>query len=346
MKIGNIKIGDNYPVFVIAELSANHNQSYDLAVKTIEAAKEAGADAIKLQTYTPDTITINCDNDYFKLKSGLWAGQTLYNLYEKAYTPWEWHPKLKAVADKLGLILFSTPFDNSSVDFLESINVPAYKIAGFEIEDLPLIKYVASKKKPIIISTGIAELSDIDNAVKACLSVGNDQIALLKCTSSYPAPLEIQNLLTIRNMRKTFDCVVGLSDHTLGSTAPITAVALGAKIIEKHFIIDRSTGGPDSEFSMEFSDFKTMVTSIREVEACLGKVSYELTDSLKEAKKYGRSLFIVADIEVGEEFTRENIRSIRPGHGISPSYIEQVLGKQATVSIKKGTPLEFKHVKF
>jgi len=335
----HINILKSNKVFIIAELSANHKQNFDLAVKTIRAMKEAGADAVKLQTYNPDTITIDCDNEYFQIKEGLWKGKTLYELYQEAYTPGEWQPKLKKIAEDLGMICFSSAFDKTDVDFLEKMNVPAYKVASFEITDIPLIEYIASKGKPVIMSTGIATLSDIEEAVNACKLMGNEQIALLKCTSAYPAPIEDANLLTIPNMKETFETVVGLSDHTLGSSVAIASVALGAKIIEKHFILDRNIGGPDSAFSMESDEFKYMVKSIREVEKALGKVNYELSDNVKKSKIFARSLFVVKDMKAGEVFTRENVRSIRPGYGLSPKYLNDVMGKKAKRDLKKGTPL-------
>jgi len=344
--IKNKKIGKGYPVFIVAELSANHLQKFDNAVKLIKAATEAGADAVKLQTYTPDTITIDCDNEYFQIKQGtLWDGKTLYQLYKEAYTPWEWQLKLKEIAESEGLICFSSVFDKSAVDFLEEINVPAYKIASFEITDIPLIEYVASKGKPVIISTGIATLSDIEEAVNACKRMGNNQIALLKCTSAYPAPLEDVNLRTIPNMASTFKTVVGLSDHTLGISVPIASVALGACIIEKHLTLDRSLGGPDAAFSLEPSEFKAMVNSVREVEKALGDVSYELTEKIKKSREFSRSLFVIKDIKAGEVFTEENVRSIRPGYGLHPKYLKQILGKKGAIDIKKGTPLSWKLVK-
>lgn len=342
IKIVNRKIGNNNPVFIVAELSANHAQDLELAKETIYAIKESGADAVKLQTYTPDTITLNCDNEYFQIKQGtLWDGKTLYQLYEEAYTPWEWHYELKELAEKLGLIFFSTPFDKTAVDFLGELNVPAYKIASFEITDIPLIEYVASKGKPVIISTGIATLCDIQEAVEACKRVGNDQIILLKCTSAYPAPLEEVNLRTIPHMAEMFDCIVGLSDHTLGISVPIAAVALGAKVIEKHFILSKDIETPDKEFSLTPDDFKEMVKAIREVEKALGKVSYELTEKTKKSREFARSLFVVKDVKAGEIFTEENVRSIRPGYGLHPKYLKDVIGKKARKDIKKGTPLRW-----
>ena len=341
-KIGNKKIGKGYPIFIIAELSANHLQKFENAVKIIKAAKEAGADAIKLQTYTPDTITIDCNNEYFQIKQGtLWDGQTLYQLYKKAYTPWEWQPKLKEIAESEGLICFSSVFDKTAVDFLEKINVPAYKIASFEITDIPLIEYVASKEKPVIISTGIATLSDIEEAVNACKRMGNEQIALLKCVSAYPTPLEDVNLRIIPNLADTFKTVVGLSDHTLCISVPIASVALGACIIEKHLTLDRKLGGPDAAFSLEPEEFKAMVKSVREVKKALGEVFYKLTEKTKKGRELSRSLFVVKDIKAGETLTEENVRSIRPGYGLIPKYLKDILGKQATQAIKKGTPLRW-----
>lgn len=340
IQIGNKEIGDNTPVFVIAELSANHNQNYDIAVKTIEAAKEAGADAIKLQTYTPDTITIDCDNEYFKIKQGtIWDGTTLYKLYQQAYTPWEWQPKLKEIAEKLGLICFSSPFDKTAVDFLEKMNVPAYKIASFEITDIPLIEYVASKGKPIIISTGIAAEEDINLAVSTCINCGNSQVALLKCTSAYPAPIEEMNLSVIPLLKEKYNVVTGLSDHSMGVTVPIAAVALGAKIIEKHFILDRKIGGPDSQFSLEPGEFKKMIVSIREVEKALGCPTLEMNKNMEKSRQFSRSLFAVKNIKEGELFTEENIRSIRPGFGLQPKYYYSLLGKTAKRNISRGMPL-------
>lgn len=327
--------------FIIAEMSANHNQKKEIALETIKAAKDVGADAVKIQTYTADTITIDCDNEFFQIKQGtLWDGQTLYDLYKKAYTPWEWHQELFEYAKKVGIPLFSTPFDKTAVDFLENLQNPIYKIASFEITDVPLIEYIAAKKKPIIISTGIATLGEIEDAVLACKKMGNNDITLLKCTSSYPAPLNEANLLTIQDMAKKFNCKVGLSDHSMGNVAVCTAVALGAQVIEKHFIIDRSIGGPDSAFSMEKDEFSEMVKRIRQTEECLGTVTYELSDMTKNNRKFARSLFAVKDIQKGDVFTEENVRSIRPGDGISPKYLPELLGKKAKTDIKRGTPIE------
>ncbi|MEW6410570.1 MAG: pseudaminic acid synthase [Nitrospirota bacterium] len=350
----NIKdriIGDNHPVFIIAELSANHLQKFDLAVDTIKAIKESGADAVKLQTYTPDTITIDCDNEYFRIKQGtIWDGKTFYQLYQEAYTPWEWQPKLKEIAEGLGLFCFSSPFDKTAVDFLEGMNVPAYKVASFEITDIPLIEYIASKGKPVIISTGIATLSDIEEAVNACKRMENEQIALLKCISAYPAPLEEVNLRTIPNLKGAFKTVVGLSDHTLGIFVPIAAVALGARIIEKHFILDRKLGGPDSAFSLEPEEFKEMVKAVKEVEKALGpacannagkEINYELSEKVKKSREFSRSLFVIKDVKAGELFTEENVKSIRPGNGLHPKYLKDILNKRAVCDIKKGTPMNW-----
>lgn len=340
LKIGNRFIGDDEKVFVIAELSANHNQDFNVAVESIKAIKDCGADAVKLQTYTPDTITIDSDKEYFQIKQGtIWDGTTLYKLYQKAFTPWEWQPKLKQYAEELGLICFSSPFDFSAVEFLESINVPAYKVASFEIVDLPLIEYIASKKKPIIISTGIATEDEIKEAIETCRKVGNDDIVLLKCTSEYPAPIEEANLSAINYLKEKYNVIVGLSDHTLGVDVAIASVTLGAKVIEKHFIIDRNIGGPDASFSLEPNEFKQMVESIRNVEKAIGKPNFELNEKIKRSRKFARSLFVVKDIEKGEILTNDNVRSIRPNYGLAPKYLKDVLGKKAKAKIEKGTPL-------
>lgn len=344
--IGDIKIGENEKTFIIAEMSANHLQNYDRAVEIIKKAKWAGADAIKLQTYTPDTITIDCDNEYFQIKQGtIWDGTTLHKLYEGAYTPWEWQPKLKEIAEELGLEFFSSPFDFTSVDFLENINVPAYKIASFEINDIPFIEYIASKGKPIIMSTGIARIGDIQDAIDACKRVGNEKITLLKCTSAYPSPIEEVNLKTIPNMKETFNCLVGLSDHTMGHAVSVGGVAIGAKIIEKHMTLRRSDGGADSKFSMEPEEFKEMVDNIRIVEKALGTVNYDLTEKQKNSREHSRSLFVVKDVEKGEIFTEDNVKSIRPGFGLETKFIKDILGKAANDDIKKGTPMEWSLIK-
>ncbi|AGF58285.1 pseudaminic acid synthase [Clostridium saccharoperbutylacetonicum] len=341
-KIDNVKIGEGQKTFIIAEMSANHNQDFDRAVELIKKAAWAGADAIKLQTYTPDTITIDCDNEYFQIKQGtIWDGTTLHKLYQGAYTPWEWQPKLKKIAEEEGLICFSSPFDFTSVDFLEEMDVPAYKIASFEINDIPFIEYIASKGKPIIISTGIARMSDIQDAIDACKRMGNENVALLKCTSSYPAPVGEINLKTIPNMKETFDVVVGLSDHTMGNAVSVGGVAIGAQIIEKHMTLRRADGGADSKFSMEPEEFKEMVDSIRIVEKAIGNVTYDLSQKQINSREHSRSLFVVKDVKEGELFTDENIRSIRPGFGLETKYIKDIIGKKASKNILKGTPMKW-----
>jgi pseudaminic acid synthase len=342
IKIGNKIIGKDNPVFIIAELSANHNQDFDLAVRTIKAIKESGADAVKLQTYTADTITIDCDNEYFQIKHGtLWDGTTLHKLYQEAFTPWEWQPEIKRIAEELGMECFSSPFDITSVDFLEDMDVNAYKVASLEITDIPLIEYIASKGKPVIISTGIAMLGEIQDAIEACHRAGNNEIILLQCTSSYPTPVDQSNLRTMVNIKDTFNVRVGLSDHTMGGDVAIAAVALGAEVIEKHFILDRSIGGPDSAFSMEPGEFKAMVNSIRNVEKALGRVTYELSEPIIKTREFARSLFVVEDIKAGENFTEKNVRSIRPGHGLPPKYLTEIFGRRARWDIKSGTPLSW-----
>jgi pseudaminic acid synthase len=332
-------------VYIVAELSANHNHDIEVAKKSILTAKQVGADAIKLQTYTADTLTINCQNEYFIIKGGLWDGYTLYDLYTEAFTPWEWHQELFDYArDEVGIEIFSSPFDLTAVDFLEKFKPSYYKIASFEIFDIPLIEYTASKGIPMILSTGISTYADIELAVETCRKAGNHNITLLKCTSSYPAPLEEANLLTIPNMKKTFGVEVGLSDHTLGANAAIAAVALGATVIEKHFIIDRDLGGPDASFSMEPDEFSAMVVSIREVEKSIGQISYELTEKSKSSKIFARSLFIVKDVKAGELVTRDNVRSIRPGYGMHPKHYYEIIGKRFSKSFERGTPLTWELV--
>ncbi|NFO11835.1 pseudaminic acid synthase [Clostridium botulinum] len=346
IKIKNKVIGGNNPTFIIAEMSANHLQNFENAVKLIKAVKDAGADAIKLQTYTPDTITIDCDNEYFQINQNtIWDGTTLHKLYREAYTPWEWQPRLKKIAEEEGLICFSSPFDKTSVDFLEKMDVPAYKIASFEINDIPLIEYVASKGKPIIISTGIATISEIHEAINACKKVNNNQIILLKCTSAYPSPMKDMNLKTIPNISETFNVISGISDHTLGIEVPIASIALGAKVIEKHVTLLRGDGGPDAKFSLEPHEFKNMVTSVRNIEKALGNVTYELTEKQMKSREHSRSLFIVKDIKKGEKFTTDNVKSIRPGFGLKPKYINDVIGKISNVDIEKGTPMEWGFIK-
>ncbi|WP_214228850.1 pseudaminic acid synthase [Pedobacter sp. B4-66] len=341
MKIGNHEIGAGR-TYIIAELSANHNQSLETAIRTIEAAAVAGADAIKLQTYTADTITIDCKTKDFSTKEdGPWAGQTLHELYKKAYTPWEWHAELQAIAERNGLGFFSSPFDPTAVEFLEELNVPAYKIASFEITDIPLIELVASKRKPIIISTGIASEEDIELALDACKRMGNDEIILLKCTSSYPAPIEEANMVMVKDMAEKYGVITGLSDHTIGSTVPIVSVCFGAKVIEKHFILDRSVGGPDASFSMNVQEFTEMVKAVREAEKAIGVINYTLTEKQLSSRSSSRSLYVVKDIKCGEVITAENVRSIRPGFGLHPKYYKEILGKKVNKDLSKGTRLSF-----
>ena len=327
--------------YIIAEMSANHAGSLENAKEIIHAAKESGADCIKLQTYTPDTLTIDCSNPYFQISDGTWTGENLYQLYGKAYTPWEWHPILKEEAGKIDLDFFSTPFDNSSVDFLEDIGVEFYKIASFELVDTPLLEYVASKGKPIIMSTGMAELSEIDEAVRAIRRMGNSQLSLLRCASAYPAITDEMNLKTMQNMAEIFGVPVGLSDHSMGSVGAVTAVALGAKIIEKHFCLDRAIDNPDSSFSMNPSEFKQMVQDIRQAEKAIGQVAYGPTRQEVSNIVFRRSIFCVKDIKKGEKLTEENIRIIRPGNGIAPKFYPEVLGQMALCDIKRGMPLSF-----
>lgn len=342
MYINKQKIGTGVPTYIIAELSANHNQDFNQAVQLIHAAKEAGANAIKLQTYTPDTITIDCDNDYFRIGEGsIWAGKNLYQLYGEAYTPWEWQPQLQAVAHELGLHLFSTPFDETAVDFLENMHVPAYKIASFEVVDIPLIRRIARTGKPIIMSTGMATLAEIDEAVQTIRLEGNNQLALLKCTSAYPAPPEEMNLRTIPHLAAAYGVPVGLSDHTLGIAAPVTAVALGAAIIEKHFTLSRDVPGPDSAFSLEPDEFRAMVEAIRAAEKVLGQVQYDVTEREQASRVFRRSLFVVKDVKAGEPFTAENVRSIRPGHGLHTRYLPEIIGRRAAYDVVPGTPVQW-----
>lgn len=342
--IDNKKIGSDSPAYIIAELSANHGNDIEIAYKSIEEISKCGVDAVKLQTYTADTLTINSRNEYFVKKDGVWKGKSLYELYEEGHMPWEWQPKLKKFAEDLGLTLFSSPFDKSSVDFLEGMDVPAYKIASFEITDIPLIEYTASKGKPIIISTGIATLADIEEAVAACKRVGNEQIILLKCTSAYPAPLEEANLRTIQNIADTFGVIAGFSDHTMGILAPVTAVCMGAKVIEKHFILDKSIGGPDATFSLDIQEFKEMVQAVRDTEKLLGTVTYEMTEKKEKSRASRRSLFVVEDMKQGEIITESNVRSIRPGNGLHPKYFKDILGKKVLKNLKFGTALNFKDI--
>ena len=343
MKIGHHNIDEK--VFIIAELSANHNGSLDTALKTIDAMKASGADAVKLQTYTPDTITLDCDSEMFTISQGtLWDKRKFHDLYAEAMTPWEWHPILFDHAKSLGMEAFSSPFDNSAVDFLSELDVPAYKIASFEITDIPLIEYTAAKGKPIIISTGIATQDDIKEALNACRRSGNDQITLLKCTSAYPAALEEMNLLTIADMKNRFEVSVGLSDHTMSLSAPVAAVALGARVIEKHFILDRGMGGADSAFSLEPQEFKMMVDAVRDTEKLLGKVTYDLSAKSLKSREFSRSLFVAEDVKVGDTINSLNVRSVRPGFGLSPKHLKAIIGEKFKEDISKGTPLSWDHI--
>jgi len=342
IKIGNRVLNNDSQTYIIAEMSGNHNMDYNRAVKIVEAAKEAGADAIKLQTYTADTITLNSDAPCFQITQvTLWDGTTLHKLYEEAYTPWDWQPKLKELANSLGMDCFSSPFDFTSVDFLEKMDVPAYKIASFEITDIPLIKKVAKTGKPVIISTGIATVEDIELALKTCKEAGNENVILLKCSSAYPAPYESINLNTMVDMAEKFGCIMGLSDHTMGSAVSIAAVAMGAKVIEKHLTLARADGGVDAAFSMEPAEFKEMVEGIRNVEKAKGIVSYDLTDKQKSQRTFSRSLFIAADIKAGEILTPENLRSVRPANGLHAKYYEELLGRKVTRDCKYGEPMSW-----
>ena len=345
IKIGNRYVGEGERTVLVAEVSANHLQDYGRAEAIIRAAKEAGADAVKLQTYTPDTITLDCDNDYFQITQGtIWDGTTLHKLYEEAYTPWEWQPKLMELANGLGMECFSSPFDATAVDFMREMDMPAYKVASFEINDIPLIRRIARIGKPIIFATGIAYLEDIERALAVCKEEGNEQVILLKCTSTYPSPYEDMNLKVIPHMAETFDCLAGLSDHSMGTAVAVAGVALGAKMVEKHLTLSRADGGPDAAFSMEPEEFRKMAEEIRIVEKALGRVTYELTEKQKKSREDGRSLFVVEDIGKGEIFTEENVRSIRPAFGMHTMYYDEVIGKKARVDIAKGTPLDWKYI--
>jgi N-acetylneuraminate synthase len=345
IEIKGRRVGSGYPTYIVADMSANHNQSYENASKLVRAAKTAGADAIKFQTYTPDTLTIDCNTDPFRIPSGnAWGGQTLYELYSKAYTPWKWQPKLKQLADELGLDCFSTPFDHTAVDFLAEMNVPAYKVASFELVDIPLIEYIAKQGKPIIMSTGLSTLAEIDEAMRAVRKIGGNQVALLHCNSAYPAPPEEMNLRTIPHMIDLFGVPVGLSDHTLGSALAISAVSLGACIVEKHFTLSRSVPSVDSAFSLEPDEFTAMTDSIRLVEIALGEINYEPSEQELRNRVFRRSLFVVKDMKAGEEFTEDNVRSIRPGIGLAPRFLPDILGRRASRDIARGTPLAWSHV--
>lgn len=333
-------------IFIVAELSANHGHALETALASVRAAKEVGADAIKIQTYTADTITLDCDTPDFRVDSGtLWDGRTLYDLYKEAYTPWEWHQAIFEEAKKCGLVCFSTPFDNSAVDLLESLGNPIYKIASFEITDVNLIRYAASKGKPIIISTGIATQEDINLAVQTCREVGNDDITLLRCVSAYPAPLENVNLRTMADMQERYGVKVGLSDHTIGSDVAIAAVAMGATMIEKHFILDKSIGGPDAAFSMTKDDFAKLVQSIRNTEKAMGDIVYPMSPTSIKGREFSRSLYVAEDIKAGEIITEQNVRSVRPGFGLHPKYLNELLGKKVNQDLTKGTPMKLEYVK-
>lgn len=345
IKIKERPVGPGAPVYIVAEMSANHRQDFDQAVKIVEVAKEAGADAVKLQTYTPDTLTIHSEKEHFRIGEGtLWRGKTLYELYSEAYMPWEWQPKLKAIANDLGIDLFSTAFDPSAVDFLEKMGVPVHKVASFEIVDIPLIEKTARTGKPLIISTGMATLGEIEEAVQAARNAGTTQIALLKCTSAYPAPAEEMNLRTIPHLAEAFGVPVGLSDHTLGIAVPVAAVALGACIVEKHLTVSCSVPGPDSAFSLDPQEFKVMVEAVRTVEKALGEIHYGVSEREAESRVFQRSLFVVQDMWAGEGFTADNVRSIRPGYGLHTRYLGEIIGRHASCDIKRGTPLSWSHI--
>lgn len=338
-------IAPGQPTYIVAEMSANHNHDFELAVRIIEAAKQAGADAVKLQTYTADTLTIDSDRPYFRIHGTLWDGRNLYDLYNDAYTPWDWQPRLKQVANDLGMDLFSTPFDFTAVDFLETVGVPAYKIASFELVDIPLIRRTAQTGKPMILSTGMASIGEIDEAVRAVRAEGNNRILLLKCTSAYPSPPEAMNLQTIPHLAETFDVPVGLSDHTMSTAVPTAAVTLGACLIEKHFTLSREVTGPDSAFSLEPHEFKQMVNEIRVVEKALGQVQYGPGTFESESIVFRRSLFAVEDIHAGDVFSPQNVRSIRPGHGLAPKHYDEVIGKTAVRNLNRGTPLQWMDIR-
>ncbi|BBG65035.1 N-acetylneuraminate synthase [Hydrogenimonas sp.] len=344
MKIGNFALKSDR-TFIIAELSANHGGKIEIAKESIKAAKEAGADAVKLQTYTADTLTLDSDKEDFIIEGGtLWDGKKLYDLYKEAYLPWEWHEELFTYAREIGIDIFSSPFDKSAVDFLERFNPSAYKIASFEITDYELIRYAASKGRPMIISTGIATIGEIQDAVDICRSEGNNDIVLLKCTSAYPAPLEEANLKTIPNLAETFGVIAGFSDHTLGITAPVAAVTLGAKVIEKHFILDKSIGGPDAEFSLDKDEFAQMVKAVRDTEKMLGRVDYSMTEKKRKSRQFARSLYVAEDIKAGDIITEKNVRSVRPGYGLHPKYLNLVLKRRAKRHLKLGTALKWSDI--
>ena len=343
--IGNRMIGSGGSTYIVAELSANHNQNFDQAVRIIHAAKDAGADAVKLQTYTADTMTLRSDKEYFRIVGGtLWDGRTFHDLYQEAFMPWEWQPKLKAIAEELGLQLFSSAFDDTAVDFLESISVPAHKVASFELVDIGLIHKMARTGKPLIMSTGMASEDEIAEAVEAARGAGATEIALLKCTSAYPAPAEEANLRTIPELARRFNCPVGLSDHTMGIAVPVAAVALGACMIEKHLCLSRSEGGPDGAFSLEPTEFKAMVEAVRTAEKALGSIQFAPGSREANSRRFRRSLFVVEDLKKGEQFTTRNVRSIRPADGLHPRYLPEILGRLAACDVEAGTPLSWEMV--
>ena len=345
ISINGRPIGADHPVYIIAELSANHNQNFDEALRLVRAAKEAGADAVKLQTYTADTLTIDSDQPWFRIGKGtIWEGKTLHGLYHEAYTPWEWQPKIKALCTELGMDCFSTPFDRSAVEFLERMDVPAHKVASFEIVDIPLLREIGRTGKPVIMSTGMASLAEIDEAVGTLRAAGTRDLALLKCTSAYPAPPETMNLRTIPHLSDMFGVPAGLSDHTLGTCVPVAAVVLGACVIEKHFTLDRSVDGPDSKFSLEPREFRELVDSVRTTERALGRVHYGVSPEEEASQRFRRSLFVVKDVRRGETLTHEHVRSIRPGNGLAPRHFDSIIGRIARVDVERGTPLEWKHV--
>jgi N-acetylneuraminate synthase len=345
MQIAGRRIGNSLPVYVIAEVSANHNRDYDQVVRILRAAKDAGADAVKLQTYTPDTITMASEREEFRVSGGtLWDGRTLHDLYAEAFMPWEWQPALKKLAEGLGMDCFSSAFDSTAVDFLEEMNVPAHKVASFELVDIPLIQKMARTGKPLIMSTGMATVEEIDEALQTARGAGATEIALLKCTSAYPAPPEEMNLRTIPETARRFNVPVGLSDHTMGIAVPVAAVALGACIVEKHLTLSRSIPGPDSAFSLEPHEFKAMVDALRIAEKAIGKVHFGLSEKEEASRAFRRSLFVVADVKQGEVFTAQNVRSIRPGNGLHTRHLQDVLGRSAAQGIKRGTPLSWDFV--
>jgi pseudaminic acid synthase len=345
IQFGDRLVGKNQPAYIIAEMSANHAGSKERALEIIRAAKDTGADCVKVQTYTPETMTLDSDKKWFKIDKGTWEGENLYSLYQKAYTPWEWQEELKNEAERIGIDFFSTPYENTAVDFLEDLGVEFYKVASFSITNLPFLKYLAQKDKPIIMSTGMATLAEIDEAVRTIREAGNDQLALLNCSSAYPSIADDMNLKNIKNLEETFGVPVGLSDHSLGSVAAVTSVAMGAKIIEKHFCMSREIENPDYSFSMEPDEFKKMVDDIRAAERAIGKIDYSISEKEKNSRIFRRSIFAVEDIKSGEELTKDNIKIIRPGFGLKPKHWDNVLKTKAIKDIEKGTPLRWSMIK-